>query len=282
MRAQQHRKPRRLLAKWAVRVVLAVLLLLLDMAPALAETWLAYQAMPAAGTDLPSVDARPYAVRQALAEAAARQIVPDAVDAVGLRRDRVSTEMVAGGYELRTDPSLLSRIEGAGRRDVDRLAAALGLILRQSSVLVLDLDDAAGGQFYVRVAFPQGTLTPVTADAFYRHAAAVEKGLGGGFTAFGDTMLFVNLRDARGRPYGGLGDADFLTALHLASTTFADPPIRIGASGYAGAWFVDNDWRKAPDGAFYRQTMGQLPAAARAAIRALADRFAAEARAVAR
>ena len=56
-------------------------------------------------------------------------------------------------------------------------------------------------------------------------ASAEHEGLGGGYTAFGDTLLFLNLRGPDGQPHSGLSDADFTSALRRVVTGFPDTTL---------------------------------------------------------
>jgi hypothetical protein len=122
-------------------------------------------------------------------------------------------------------------------------------------VLVSELDDEAGGTAYVTVSFPDDALTPEGAQAFFEHAAAIEEGLGGGYTAFGDSMIFLNVRDGDGGPYSGIEDELFAALLGYAAATFEPETLTISGAGVAEARFVENDWEASPNGEDYAATL---------------------------
>lgn len=214
-----------------------------------------------------------YADRAAVTAEALAAIVPGVLVAVGLDPARVETQMTPGGYLGRTNASLQSRTKLDNAR-ADRLAAALGFVFRQSSVLVSDLADRSGGTGFATVRFARNTLDPNLAHRFFTHAAGVHQGLGGGYTAFGDDVIFLNLRDGAGKPYSGLDDRAFLAGLAKAAADFAGARPRIAARGAAGARLIGNSWRQMPDGAGYVAVLGGNAAPELPALRALQDRHA--------
>jgi len=242
-------------AAWA----LALALVFANLGQALAQTLLIYQANPAAGTGLPTLDALSYDALQSLTQSVAGQGTQIA-HAVGFAGP-TDIEVVPGGYKLRSDPSIVMQVT-AEPRQATLLAAALGYAYRQESVLVLDLGAADADQFYVRIAFAGVNLDGALADAFFRHAAAIDPALGGGYTAFGQELVFINLRDEVGRPYGGLDDDAFKAALAKAAASFTGAKARIARTGLVEARLVGNDWQALPDGGTYRTLLPRdaLPA----------------------
>ncbi|MBM3546302.1 MAG: hypothetical protein FJX54_05080 [Alphaproteobacteria bacterium] len=197
-----------------------------------------------------------YADRAAFTAKVKDEILPDILRAVGVDPAKVRTELTPGGYLLRTNASLQSRVV-VDDRQADRLAAALGFVFRQSSVLVSDLADANGGTGFVVVRFQKGTLTAAKAQDFFVHAADVHKGLGGGYTAFGDDMIFLNVRDGAGKPYSELSDRDFARGLRPAAMSYKGGKAKIARVGQAKAKFVSNSWRQKPNGEDYAAILGQ-------------------------
>ncbi|MEO1092041.1 MAG: hypothetical protein AAFX81_15540 [Pseudomonadota bacterium] len=214
---------------------------------------LSYEAIPSAqlALDLGNAD---YAQRAEFTAAALEEIAPKAIAAAGFDPALVETEMTPGGYLLETNASLQARAVMTDA-EATRLAAALGYVFRQWSVLVSELDDDTGDTAYVTVTFPESTLTPEAAQAFFAHAAAVDDGLGGGYTAFGDAMIFLNVRDGDGAPYSGLEDPTFAARLGFAAGTFPDAALSVAAAGVAEARFVGNDWTASPNGEDYAATL---------------------------
>lgn len=184
--------------------------------------------------DLPA--ALPYDARQRLTERARDDLLPAALRESGVEVAEAATELRMGGYQRRTNPSLHMAVTLPDDA-ADRLAAALAWVLNQESVLVADFSSADGTTGYALVRFPDGTLTPDLAQRFFLAAAAVDGGLGGGYTAFGDSMLFLNLRGADGRPFSGLSDADFTAVLGRAVATF--PGAVLAETGRADARLIE-------------------------------------------
>ncbi len=266
----------------AVTLVLAVLLLLAPGAsgvraeervqPDERTRLLSYECLPSLAES-----AAPYEVRAAVTARLADELVPAVLAILDIPADQVETRVAPGGYLRHTNPSLQSGVSVA-EADAERLAAALGYVCRQDGVLITDFTpetaaetggegaaagngDAGGGDAgptgYVLIGFPEATLTPVIAQAFFSHAATVEPALGGGYTALGDTMVFLNLRDEAGQALGGLTDETFTLRLGQAVASFAGPPARVIGTGEARALLVANDWTTAPLGGDYLSRLGR-------------------------
>ena len=242
---------------------------------------LSYEAIPSAQLPL-DLDASTYAERAEATRAALVELVPAIAAAVSVDPDALETEVTPGGYLLKTNASLQTRARITDER-AERLAAALGYVFRQWSVLVSQPGDAEEGRTgYVVVGFPKDALTPALAQSFFDFAARTHQGLGGGYTAFGDEMLFLNLRDGDGAPHGGLADLDFAARLGFSAGAFPDAQAKVVEAGRAEARLVGNDWEAAPEGEGYAAIIGDAEAlAALDALRAehdalilgFADRF---------
>jgi hypothetical protein len=217
-----------------------------------ADVLLSYEAIPSVQVPL-NLDAATYAQREAVTQAALETIAPKVFAAAGVDPATVETDLTPGGYLLKTNASLQARAP-VDQATATRLAAALGYVFRQWSVLVTTFDAAEGGTAYVSVGFPEGALTAEVAQAFFEAAAAVDQGLGGGYTAFGDDMLFLNVRDGEGEPYSGLDDIVFAARLGQAAGAFGQG-AKVVDAGRAEARFVENDWDAASDGEGYAATL---------------------------
>jgi hypothetical protein len=241
-------------AQRLLRLLAFVLVVALAQAAAAADPTLlfSYEAIPSAQIDLPKARGAPYARKEFLAHIVAGKLVPDIVAAVGLDPAKARTRVTPGGYALETNPSLQTQIS-AKPDDGNRLAAALGYVLRQESVLVSDLRAADGDSYQVTIQFPRGKLTPALAHEFFRRAAEIDRGLGGGYAALGNTMIFVNLRGVDGKPFSGLADNLFLDRLTATSHLF--PGSTVARSGRARARLVENDWKTAPNGEDYAKLL---------------------------
>lgn len=242
------------MTKWLARATVGLAAALAAVAGAAQESpslqMLSYEAIPSAQVPL-ALDSATYEQRAEVTQAALAEIAPAVADAVGLDPAAIETEVTPGGYLLKTNASLQARAVLTDA-EADRFAAALGYVFRQWSVLVSqpgDPDESDTG--YVVVGFPEDALTPALAQRFFEFAAQVHKGLGGGYTAFGDEMLFLNVRDAEGAPYSMLEDMGFAARLGLAAGAFPDSQAKIADAGFAEARFVGNDWEGSPDGEDY-------------------------------
>lgn len=215
---------------------------------------LSYEALPSVQVD---VDFGPatYDDRAAITAEALETVMPQVFDILGVVASAATETMVTpGGYLLNTNASLQTEatVDGA---TADRIAAAAGWVFRQWSVLVTDFGNTDGGTGYAVVTFADGTLDADLAQAFFEHAASVAEGLGGGYTAFGDAMYFLNVRGPDG-PYSGIEDADFIDLLDEAAGSFAEADPAVTESGEAEARFVGNDWEAASDGGDYLALLG--------------------------
>lgn len=239
---------------------LASLLLLLFLAvrPAAASDpalLLSYEAIPSAQVELPRLDRASYAQRAEATAAVLDALVPEILVLMGVDPGKAETEMTPGGYLMETNASLQTRVSlpDAG---ADRLAAALGYVFRQYSVMVSHLGKPSGDTGYVAVAFRPGVLDAALAHRVFEAAAARDEGLGGGYTVFGDTMYFLNVRDSDGQPYSGLDDAGFAAGLKAVAADFAAEGALVASAGTADARFVGNDWDRQPMGGAYVELLG--------------------------
>ena len=224
-------------------------------AQAVEPVLISYEAAPSSGFELPKLDQATYAVRSAFALQALTDIVPKIAAATGVEDSKMVSEVTPGGYLLKTNASLqtMADLDDAA---ADRFAASLGYVFRQYSVLVSRLDDPAGKTDFVTVSFPRDKLDSAVSQAFFEKAASVDKGLGGGYTAFGDDMFFLNVADGEGKPYSGLDHAAFLAGLEKAAAAFEPIKPTVSNKGKAVARFIENDWKTQPAGEAYVARLG--------------------------
>lgn len=221
-----------------------------------ADTFLlSYEATPSAGFDLPKLKGATYEQRADFSAKVLADLLPRIAKAVGIDPVSLSSEVTPGGYLLKTNASLQTQVD-LDDTQADRFAAALGYVFHQYSVLVSELDDGEGKTGFVTVQFPENTLDATVAQAFFEKAASVDKGLGGGYTAFGDDQIFLNVVDGEGKPYSGLDDTAFLAGLTKAAAEFGPPQPKIADSGAATARFIGNEWDKQPKGEAYVDILG--------------------------
>lgn len=240
------------MTKW----LLAIMLLLPLGAQAQEQRFLlAYEAVLSA--DVAPPPALSYAEREQTAKIVATRLTPAIFAAIGLDPQRSFTRVGPGGYLGATNPAIFTTLQSTPER-ADRLAAALGFVLRQDSVLVIDFDEGEGA-YHVNVDFPYRSLTPEIAHAFFLRAMLVHNGLGGGYFTIDDRMVFLNLRGADGKPYSGLSDWPFLERLKIAVERF--PGARLGNTGQVAARLVANNWKSAVNGQDYARLVDDaLPA----------------------
>jgi hypothetical protein len=244
---------RSLFAKAALGAAFVVMAL--ETAEAAEPVLISYEAAPSSGFELPKLEKASYAVRAAFAVQALADVVPKIADAVGVDDRKMASEVTPGGYLLKTNASLqtMADLDDAA---ADRFAAALGYVFRQQSVLVSRLDEPTGETDFVTVSFPRDKLDSAVAQAFFEKAASVETGLGGGYTAFGDNQIFLNVADGEGKPYSGLDHAAFLAGLTKAAADFGPLKPTVTNNGKAVARFIENDWKSQPAGEAYVARLG--------------------------
>lgn len=216
---------------------------------------ISYEATPSVGFELPGLAKASYEERAAFSSEVLREIIPKIAAANRLDPSGLETEVTPGGYLLKTNASLQTRAQ-LDDKAADRLAASLGYVFRQYSVLVSRLDEPSGKTGYVAVRFPKDTLDANVAQSFFEAADATKKGLGGGYTAFGDEQYFLNVTDSAGKPYSGLDDATFLAGLKQAAAVFKEPKPESIAAGRATARFIGNDWKASKQGEEYISQLG--------------------------
>lgn len=162
------------------------------------------------------------------------ELGPAVLAVLGLDPGAFDAEIVPGGFQLKTNPSVLLVVDGDAAV-ADRAAAAFGYVFDQSSVLVWR--EAPAGSVVAVVTLP--AVTPNLADHFFRHAASVHPGLGGGYTARGNRLMFINLRGSDGQPFSGLSDAEFMAAMRRAAANFGG--LATAAAGRVEAKLVERE-----------------------------------------
>lgn len=198
-----------------------------------------------------------YEQREAFTLEVRDTMLPDIVAAVGLPGQMLDTELTPGGFQLVTNPSLQTRLT-AGDSEVEALAAALGYVFSQWSVLVTDFAATEGGTGFAVVSFDVAEVDPELGQAFFEHAAELDGGLGGGYFAFSSEVIFLNLRGPDGEPYSMLDDEAFVGLVEDAATSFAPYRAELAQAGEAGVIFVENDWITAPAGEDYLALLDAL------------------------
>ncbi len=238
---------------------------------------LSFEAMPGAGVALAqgTVDTQgaDYGEKEAFTQQVFNELFPDIVTAVGIDSADIDSELSPGGFLLETNPSMQAQLRGdeaAATADSERLAAALGYVMYQWSVLITDFGTDVGDTRYVAIRFTGGDLNATSAQEFFAFAAGIESGLGGGYSVFGDEMLFLNVRGDDGVPFSGLDDDVFAQALGQAAAEFTGTAVEVAESGMVIAQFIENDWDSASAGQEYR---ARLDAAMLEALEPLRVRF---------
>lgn len=213
-------------------------------APGASTLQLSFEAVPGNGFDIHGqvYDTAATTDEQKVAFTAEilAEIVPDVFAAVAVDPADIRAELSPGGFQLQTSPSLQIRGELLPDTAYD-LAAALGWTTFQWSVLVTDFGNPGGGTGYVSVRFPSPPDGPA-AQAFFEHAASIDKGLAGGYTTFDHDLYFLNLRGPDGAPYSGLDDPTFVAGLTRAAASYGAVPLSVSASGQVAARLVEDRW----------------------------------------
>ena len=215
---------------------------------------LSYEAIPGTGVALGQgavdMSASTYADKLAFTQEIHTNLVPAIFAEFGLDFSALTSESGPGGYRIETNPSMQTR-GSLSAQEATQVAAGLGYVMYQWSVLVTDFTAKDGNTGYAIVQFDNGVLDSTMAQAFFAHAASVHDGLGGGYMSFADQMIFLNLRGTDGTPSSGLDDQAFFAQLGNATASFKDATTELSKSGFADAWQVENNWESAPDGADY-------------------------------
>lgn len=207
--------------------------------------------------------------------------LPQILTLLNIPADSVETQVTPGGYLLETNASLQSSFE-TDEKTADLFASAVGFTFRQWSVLVTDFTPAGEGNTgYGVITFADHVPTGDEAQDFFEHAAEVDPGLQGGYTAFGRDLYFLNVTDGDGKPYSGIDDAQFIASLQKAAESYTATPVTMSSSGRVDARFVENDWEGSPEGQDYAATLGPdltekltaLREAHETALKAAADQY---------
>nr|WP_313904284.1 hypothetical protein [Rhizobium leguminosarum] len=216
---------------------------------------MSYRATPSAGFHLPRLAQASYDDRATFSAEVLKEIVPKIITANGIDAATLRTEVMPGGYLLKTNASLQTEgdLDDAG---AGRLAGSLGYVFRQYRVLASRLNDTTGKTGFVVVRFPQGSLNATVAQRFFEAADATKKGLGGGYAVFGDEQIFLNATNSEGKPYSGLDDASFQDGLSRAAVSFGSPKPMVSSLGNATARFIGNDWQRSTRGEDYQTLLG--------------------------
>lgn len=226
-----------------------------DATPPIGEVQqISYEVVPTPLYELGMIDVTledaTYAQLEAFTLESRDAMMADIIDAVGLGGAMLDTELTPGGFMLVTNPSLQSRLM-ASDAEVESLAAAIGYVYSQWSVLVTDFADKSGGTAFAVVSFDVERVDAGLGQDFFAHAATVDAGLGGGYFAFEGEVIYLNLRGPDGTPYSGLEDDEFIAMVEDAAASFAPYRAELSQSGEAAVIFVENDWSTAPTGEDY-------------------------------
>lgn len=263
--------PRRRFLRAAVAVLAAVLAASMvgsvpAAAPAEAQRiWLiAYEALPAPGKALPGLVRATYEQKSQVTQEAAERLVPKVMRLVGAGRRLEWTRIGPGGYAGEINPSIYTSIS-ATRAQAERTAAALGYVLRQSVVLVADLNDREGETAMVEINFRDTGLTPLRAAGFLRAANLTLASNDVGFSALDDRMIFLNIGT-------DVENEAFHAGLAKTAVGFSPTPS-VSDIKRATAVFVSNNWSTAPDGEEYAARLGGIMSNAVLTLRQLRSEY---------
>lgn len=222
------------------------------------STLLSYEVIPS--TDIVPADCDYTSVGYETREVFTQQMLEDydgqIMAILGLDIPGFSVQVTPGGCLLETNPSLQASalIENFSHDSALELAAAYGLVYQQASVSVTDFDHM-GTIAYASVQFETGALDAALAQEFFEHANSIADGLGEGYTAFGDSMFFINLAPS-GAPdsyYSNLVDEVFRYALSLAVDEWTGAAVELVQrdSDDLSVVSVENDWAEDPNGSAF-------------------------------
>lgn len=212
------------------------------------KAWLiAYEVLPPAGKNLPGLVRATYQQKAKVTQDAAERLVPKVMRLVGGDTRLDWTRLGPGGHAGETNPSIYTSVS-ATKVQAERIAAALGYVMRQSGVLVANLNDPKGRIAMVEVNFGSSGLTPLRAAGFLRAANLTLSSNDLGYSALDDRMIFLNIGT-------GIEDDAFHAGLAKTAVTFPPPPA-VSELKRATAIFLTNNWSTAPDGEAYAVRLG--------------------------
>ncbi len=225
---------------------------------------LSYEAVPSTvvesfrGSEL---EAESYAKRDDFTSIVHDEIVVELLQAFEL--ESVVVEFTPGGFELSTNPSVQMSVPvsdvPSGR--LQQLAAAIGYVLRQYSVLITDfsVEEGAGNAGLMTLRFPEDGFDEEVTQRFFEHAADVDPRLGCGYTAFRASMLFLNVGSETMAPCATVSDEEYLAFLDAAVKEWPGPVDVVDrASAAVNAEFIENDWSTTEDGSDYKRVIEDL------------------------
>ena len=196
----------------------------------------------------PRIARATYAQKEAVTREALATIVPELLARMNVPPAALTTRIGPGGYRDALSPAIQSEAK-LTEAQARRLAAALGYVFVQWSVLIADYGAENGTVSYFTLRYPRGALTVARADAAFASLRRILASDKLGFSTFGERMIFLNLET-------GIGDQAYLTGLkrlHMAGVPLA---VSIDGPGKAVAHFVGNDWDKARGGETYEAIVG--------------------------
>ncbi|MFO0555589.1 MAG: hypothetical protein U0271_44840 [Polyangiaceae bacterium] len=191
-----------------------------------------------------------YQAEAELTRTVLEELVPAIFQLLAPPNVAVTSRLGPGGYKGKTSPSIHSelRIEDAPASVV---AAGIGWVFRQYSVLVADLRDSLEGTCpYAIVDLGPEQLSVAEAERFLNHAT-LNPQLPKGYTAFGDDLLVLNLPDAGNAP---LPETEFFKQMGEAAAGFCEGAT-IAQTGRADARMIQNDWKLRADGEAYAELL---------------------------
>jgi hypothetical protein len=196
----------------------------------------------------PKIARATYAQKEAFTRETLAATVPEILALMNVPRAALNARVSPGGYRDAIAPAIQGEAKLA-EAEARRLAAALGYVFVQWSVLIADYGAEGGAVSYFTLRYPRGALTTARAEAAF---AGLRRNLASdklGFSSFGDRMIFLNLET-------GIGDAAFLTGLRRLHMAGVPLSVTIDGPGKAKAHFVGNDWDKARGGEGYEAIVG--------------------------
>lgn len=157
----------------------------------------------------------PMDKRQAITDRVVKRLVQRLGSLTGMR---LTVDAAKGMYEKEKNPALVLRAEGATNQELKELAAVVGYILDQKSMVVFDEENTTSGaqETFVKVVVP-GAMTTAQVESLRDHILAVDPAIGGDHTLRDGAIAYGNFTRFGENP---ISDDEFHDRLDAAITSF--------------------------------------------------------------
>lgn len=157
----------------------------------------------------------PMDKRQAITDRVVKRLVQRLGSLTGMR---LTADAAKGMYEKEKNPALVLRAEGATNQELKELAAVVGYILDQKSMVVFDEGNTTSGaqETFVKVVVPSA-MTTAQVESLRDHILAVDPEIGGDHTLRDGVIAYGNFTRFGENP---ISDDEFHDRLDAAIASF--------------------------------------------------------------